>query len=211
MLTTRTSLQTALRQPGFENWTPSVDVLHLKRPRQRPVELDGEGRIAAVLILAFEHLDQTWFVLTRRNPNLSKHAGQISLPGGRQDSGESIEQTALRETHEELGIQTSNVEVLGQLNSVYIPPSDFTVYPFVGWLDQRPNWKPEPNEVAELIEVPMGDLFKKGVLDVGEVQDGDRKITAPFYLLNGHRVWGATALILSELIARCLIAQRENT
>ena len=196
---------TIQRALGLElgEWRPPFDVPHLTRPRRRPDDLPGDGRVAAVLLLVFEVQNDPWFALTRRNENLSKHAGQISFPGGRQDPGETLLETALRETQEELGIPRQQVEVLGQLNTVYIPPSDFTVHPFVGWHSKRPDWAPEPEEVAEVIESPIERLFQPDTRQTGEVRNQDHPIIAPFYAIEGHRVWGATALILCEFIERC--------
>jgi 8-oxo-dGTP pyrophosphatase MutT (NUDIX family) len=204
---TKQRITTALSLAGFENWQPRVDVPHLERPRTRPEDLPGRGRIAAVMILLYP--DQSVsesvprLVLTKRHSQLSKHAGQISFPGGRQDPGESLRQTALRETHEEIGISPNGIDVLGQLNSVYIPPSDFTVTPFVGWYSGQPSFVRAPEEVDEIIETSLTHLLDPATMVFGEVgiEDG-RTLKVPYYQLGSHRVWGATAIILSELIER---------
>ena len=199
----------ALALSGFENWQPRVDVPHLHRPRSRPQELPGQGRIAAVMIPMYAcPTDRasgtaTRLVLTKRHSNLSKHAGQISFPGGRQDRGETLEQTALRETFEEIGTSENQIEVLGQLNSIYIPPSDFTVTPFVGWYDDRPGFVRSPAEVEEIIETSLSHLLKPTTMVSGNVRIEDgRTLKVPYYQIGLHQVWGATAIILSELIER---------
>ncbi len=146
-------------------------------------------------------------VLTRRCENLNKHAGQISLPGGRQDDGECLETTALRETFEEIGVAPEQVELLGQLNPVYIPPSDFTVTPFVGWLDHRTDFVPSDLEVAEIIEVPLQKLLRPETLVIGPVRTANGSVlNVPYYQIDRHQVWGATAIILAEFIERLEVA-----
>lgn len=202
-------IKTALSIAGFENWQPRADVPPLNRPRSRPKNLPGKGRVAAVMILFYpgsrERTDDaiTHLVLTKRHAKLSKHAGQISFPGGRQDPGESLEQTALRETFEEIGIEQNQIDVLGQLNPVYIPPSDFTVTPFVGWYRQQPKFVRAPAEVDEIIETPLAHLLDPTSMVIGDIRIEDgRTLTVPHYRVGTHRVWGATAIIISELVER---------
>ena len=203
---TKQHLIDAMSFSGFENWRPKVDVPHLNRPLSRPNHLSGDGLIAAVMILVY--LDESdpgnlKLVLTKRNANLTKHASQISFPGGRQDLGETLEQTALRETEEEIGIKRNEIEVIHQLNPVYIPPSDFTVTPFVGWKPNAPKFVRSPNEVAEIIQAPVALLLDSSTLKVGTVEtDNGQVLNVPFYDIDGHRVWGATAIVLGELIER---------
>lgn len=204
----KTRITAALSLAGFENWHPRVDVPQLNRPRSRPAGLPGQGQIAAVMILMYpvssdENVPN--LVLTKRHSNLSKHAGQISFPGGRQDTGESLKQTALRETFEEIGISQNQIEVLGQLNSVYIPPSDFTVTPFVGWYDRQPKFVRSEAEVDEIIETSVAHLLDPTTMVFGDVKIEDgRTMNVPYYQVGSHQVWGATAIIVSELIERLL-------
>jgi len=199
----------ALSLSDFENWKPRVDVPQLNRPRSRPEDLPGQGRIAAVMILVYpgpasaDANSAPRLVLTKRHSNLSKHPGQISFPGGRQDPGETLKETALRETFEEIGISKNQIEVLGKLNSVYIPPSDFTVTPFVGWYDDQPDFVRSPAEVDEIIETPLAHLLKPTAMVFGDVSiENGRTLNVPYYQIGSHQVWGATAIILSELIER---------
>ena len=198
-------LAEAMSVPGFENWRPKVDVPELNRPFSRPSELDGSGRIAAIMIMVYPHDDGSRLVLTKRHANLSKHASQISFPGGRQDAGETLEQTALRETEEEIGIVASEIEVLGQLNSVYIPPSDFTVTPFVGWHAGVPIFQRSEEEVDQIIEVPIATLTDPATLVHGNiVRSSGETHRIPYYAVRDHqmehKVWGATAIMLGEFI-----------
>ena len=202
------SLIDAMSLSGFENWRPAVDVPHLNRPLCRPDDVPGVGRVAAVMILVFGDApdssdDGLKLVLTKRNANLSNHAGQISFPGGRQDEGETLEQTALRETEEEIGVARNEIEILGRLNPVYIPPSDFTVTPFVGWSSNPPHFVRSPDEVAEIIQAPISHLVDPRTLKIGDISTAKGVVkNVPFYEVNQHRVWGATAIMLGEFIER---------
>ena len=208
MLITEQSISAAMQLPGFENWRPHLDEPSLNRPKCRPVDLPGEGRSAAVLLLIYpvQHdaeESELRLVLTRRHETLTQHAGQISLPGGRRDEGEALETTALRETEEEIGVSSAAIRIFGRLNSIYIPPTDFTVAPFVGWSATQPQFVPAVAEVAEIIEVSLDHLLNPKSLGQGEVNIASGEtITVPFYQVDHHRVWGATAIILAEFVER---------
>lgn len=191
-------------QPG-EGWVSEMGSSKLNRPMARPKNLAGIGREAAVLVLTYpgEH-DQILTVLTRRKDTLQHHPGQISLPGGRRDEGESIEQTALREVEEELGVDRNSIEVFGRLNQIYIPPSDFTVTPFVGWLDTEPEFTIETEEVDQLIIFPLMTLFDPKVRRKSSVDSDAKERDVPWYSIMNHQVWGATAMILDDFSRRCL-------
>jgi 8-oxo-dGTP pyrophosphatase MutT (NUDIX family) len=155
-----------------------------------------------VLLLLFPHDDQVRFVLTRRRDNLAAHAGQISLPGGRREDGESLQETALRETYEEVGIEPQSISILGRLAPLYIPPSDFEVHPFVGWREERPAFVPQLSEVAEIIEAPLSDLLDDSSRREEVWERNGMSIQVPFFQINSHKVWGATAMVLSEFAER---------
>ena len=123
----------------------------LRRSRNRP----GQPRQAGVLILLYPAVDGLSFALIRRTQNpRDVHSGQISLPGGSQEAGETPVETALREAKEELGFNEP-VQILGSLACLYIPPSDFEVRPTVGYMDHRPEWTPDQSEVVEVLECPL--------------------------------------------------------
>ncbi len=207
----------AMAQTGFENWRPNFEARHLNRPSKRPAELDGDGRMGAVLLITFydpyDDPPQTRLILTRRHEELNNHAGQISLPGGQQDGNESLEQTALREAKEEIGLESNEIEIVGRLNQVYIPPSDFTVVPFVGWCSKMPKWVRSEREVAEIIEASVDDLLKPTSLMHGPAQIDDGRQLVAYYQVGKHRVWGATAIILNEFLLRiqAVIATNNQT
>jgi 8-oxo-dGTP pyrophosphatase MutT (NUDIX family) len=160
--------------------------------------------VGGVLLLLYCYQQTIHLVLTRRRDDLNSHAGQISFPGGRQEINETAVQTALRETEEEIGVPASSITILGELTSIYIPPSDFEVHPFVGWVNggERPSFVPEPREVAEILEVPLLHLLDPNTREVGPIPVRGATYTVPYYNANGHKVWGATAIMLSEFLER---------
>ena len=159
---------------------------------------------ASVLILLYPVDGVLTFVLMRRTEYEGVHSGQISLPGGKREDGETFEQTAIRETAEEVGV-TDPIQIIGTLTTIYVPPSDFEIHPFVGVLPARPIWKADPVEVAEIIEVPLHLLLDDGIKGTEDWIRYGKPFTVRFYRLGDrseHKVWGATAIILSELETR---------
>ena len=172
------------------------------RPDQIAVMLNPPAcKQAGVLILLYPLDGQLCFPLTKRPESVEYHKGQISLPGGSQENGESLYQTALREAQEEVGVAADSVELVGQLSQLYVPPSNFCIRPFVGYVAQRPNFEIEAVEVAELIEAPLGALFDPATARVEDWEIRGGVWPIPFYQFGPHKVWGATAMILSEFAA----------
>ena len=167
----------------------------------RPPDNDVSPRQGGVLLLLYPHQGWLHLVLTRRTETLEDHKGQISLPGGRREGNEPIEQTALREVQEELGVAPGAVEVLGTLTPLYIPPSDFRITPLVGRANSRPDWRPDSIEVAEVLEVSLCHLADPSTVQEAIQQRGELTVQVPYFLVHGHRVWGATAMVLSEFLA----------
>lgn len=183
-----------LRQPEFDSEAAQLKMAPHPRPLRRALYTEGLPRLAATLLLLYPKAGELHFILTRRPDTLTKHPGQISLPGGRQESGETFIQAALRETCEEVGI-CGDIEVIGSLAGLYIPPSDYQVYPFVGYHSETPDTTLQPTEVVEIIETPLAWL-----LDDGRKEEGEgRSFRYRWYNIKGHRVWGATAIMLSEM------------
>jgi 8-oxo-dGTP pyrophosphatase MutT (NUDIX family) len=174
------------------------------RKMTRPLQMDGPPRYGGVLLLLFCKEKQLHIVLTRRCDQLASHAGQVSFPGGKNEPAESLLETALRETEEEIGIPAVKLEILGMLSPIYIPPSDFEVHPFVAWFSdgKRPLFKASVDEVAEIIEAPLATLLDPES-QVEEIWDfGNYQMEVPFFAVQDHKVWGATAVMLSEFIER---------
>ena len=172
-------------------------------PRHRnlmPPE-DATPRLAGVLILLYPFDDSLYMVLTRRTEDLATHRGQISLPGGGLKAGETPEDAALREAREELGIVTDQMTVMGELTPLYIPPSNYLIHPVVAYLSARPTFAPDSGEVAELLEVPLSVLFAADTRAEETWEIRGMPTLVPFYRLAGHKVWGATAMVLAEFTA----------
>jgi 8-oxo-dGTP pyrophosphatase MutT (NUDIX family) len=127
------------------------------------------------------------------------HSGQISLPGGRFEVTDiDLRRTALRETHEEIGIDPSAVTLIGQLTELYIPPSNYLVQPFVGFMNGTPAFKPQPEEVERIIEIPVTPLLENNNLVLKEIKVGAELFAAPSFVIGDTTIWGATAMILNE-------------
>jgi len=158
-------------------------------------------RHAGALILLYQHNSAWYFPLTRRTESVETHKGQISLPGGSQEDSETLQETALREAQEEIGTDPAQIEVLGALSPVYIPPSNFCLHPFVGYTQHRPEFKTFAGEVAELIEAPLAALLDPANAREEEWIFQGQARRVPFYQIGQHKVWGATAIVLAEFEA----------
>ena len=169
----------------------------------KPGEFPSDARRAAGLLLLYPGHRGASIPLTVRASGLRRHAGQISLPGGATDPGETLGQAALREAQEEIGVDPARVRVLGELTPVYVLVSGFTLHPIVGITDERPSFAPAANEVQEIIEVSIADLQDASAIRHGTRTREGLAIEYPYFDLMGHQVWGATAMILGEFI--CLL------
>lgn len=185
----------------------AMDAQRLMAPQPRSIRrstiLPGQPRKASVLLLLYPGRDGLHFALTRRahNPH-DVHSGQISLPGGAREDGETPVDTALRETREEIGVTDDAIELLGALTCLYIPPSDFEVSPYVGYASFHPAWRPGMSEVVEVLEVKLAWLLDDTRKITEDWHFNDRVLRVPWYNFHNHKVWGATAIILSEFEQR---------
>ena len=173
-----------------------------------------DSRQAGVLILLYPQPDALHFVLTRRTETLRGHSGQISFPGGKRDPEDnSFVDTALRETCEELGLcgrELREITILGQLSTLYIPPSDFEVFPVVAALPYQPVFQPNPAEVAQVFSVSLTALLDAR-LKQSEYRDfKGQRVLIPYYAFHDQIVWGATAIMLSELEGRLRATLPQN-
>jgi 8-oxo-dGTP pyrophosphatase MutT (NUDIX family) len=185
---------------------PGIPAQLTMAPEPRPghkayFEVEDTCRKAGVLLLLYPKGGQLRILLTRRTERVNHHRGQISLPGGERHPGESLEATALREAAEELGIDLGAVRVLGKLTPLYIPPSNFCIYPLVAALPGPLEFRPQPDEVAEVIEPPVDGLADPARLGRETWHYGGQDHEVPFYGYEGHKIWGATAMVLAELLA----------
>lgn len=178
---------------------------HRVEELQRRLSPPSDAKTACVLLSLWQEKGSWKTALIRRTENpRDRHSGQISFPGGRHDPGDlSFANTALREAQEEIGIQPENVLILGALTELYIPVSNFSVYPFIGVLKEAPDFQLQPGEVEEVF-APSLDYFQnpasRSTADV--LVGGQLKVKeVPCFMVADRPVWGATAMILSEFLA----------
>lgn len=171
------------------------------------MEYFKEGSInsnqSAILICLYPHLNSIYTVLMLRPSEQGAHSDQVSFPGGRFEEGDgSLEMTAVREAQEEVGIEPSSLEMIGKLTPVYIPVSNYLVHPFVAASLTRPEFSMNKKEVRQIIETEITPFLDNAIKHRGIFESGLRiEIEAPFYEVQEHKIWGATAMILSELEA----------
>ena len=162
---------------------------------------DNQPRMASVLMLFYPKNDKAHLVLIVRNSYKGIHSAQIAFPGGKYElEDENFAVTALRETHEEVGIHPDKIEILKPFTELYIPPSNFMVHPFLGISKEELVFVLEPAEVANIIELPLSTFLDDAiVIDTNLSTSYADNITVPAFKIEEHIVWGATAMMLSEL------------
>lgn len=186
---------------------PAVDA-HLKMaPLERVVSLKNNSignknpRTAAVLMLCYPKDGKTHLVLIVRNSYQGVHSAQIAFPGGKYEEEDAdYVTTAIRETYEEVGIHPNKIEIVKSFTEVYIPPSNFMVHPFLGICREEISFIPDPLEVAGIIELPITTFLSDTIVIETELNTSyANAIKVPAFEIENHIVWGATAMILSEL------------
>jgi 8-oxo-dGTP pyrophosphatase MutT (NUDIX family) len=193
-----------LRQ-GFERQLPGAAAQLTMAPEYRHelsfLSVAGKKcRDAAVLVLMVPVEGAASLVFTLRHSRLLHHAGQISFPGGRRDPGETLVQAAVREAWEEVGLE-EKADIIGQLTPLYVPPSNFCVYPFVAAIDHLPPLRPHEAEVEAILYVPVSSLLDPQTRSRSFRELPGRTGWVPYFDLDGRQLWGATAMILAELLA----------
>ena len=164
-------------------------------------EPNANTRKGGVLILLYPDTNNLYLPLILRPIDSSVHSGQVALPGGKKDQeDQDIIDTALRETWEEIGVKVDRSQVIGQLSPMFIPPSNFLVYPTVAAIDHLPEFEPSPHEVAQLIRLNLPDFISNDNRKIKEIQTKYMKAKVPCYEVGEYTIWGATAMILSEFL-----------
>jgi 8-oxo-dGTP pyrophosphatase MutT (NUDIX family) len=164
-------------------------------------QLDAHGRTeAAVLVPMHGWPDNPGLVFTERRGDLSRHAGEISFPGGQRDDGEELLDTALREAHEEIGLSPDRVEIVGALPPIGTFVTNYKVHPFVGLIEEGMNFEPNPSEVESVLVASLDDL--EAAYEKRRLVRRGVPIKTDTYLIADNLIWGATARILGLLLER---------
>ena len=196
--TAKIRLQLAKELPG----AVAHEGMNPKSPLRQMITPNEKTRKSAVLILFYPYQNKIFVPLILRPAYDGVHASQMAFAGGRHErTDENLTRTALREAQEEIGIKATDVEILGQLSELFIPPSNFFVLPVVGSINYRPDFYPDPREVERVFEVPLQVLANDSIRGITTVQTKGYEFEAPFYGIEGHKIWGATALMIAELLA----------
>lgn len=189
-------LQTEL--PGFSAHSKMLP------PGRRLKVLEDEVsqvRLSSVLVLLYQESGKLYTCLTRRPSTMKHHPGQISFPGGKVEKEDaSAEMTALREANEEVGICSENIEILGKLSDLYVEVSRFSIQPYVAWSNFKPDFILNYSEVEQLILFPVSEFVINEVIAETELETVTGNLRVKYYSYDGEIIWGATAMILSELI-----------
>ncbi|MFK7805951.1 MAG: CoA pyrophosphatase [Anaerolineae bacterium] len=199
MSITREQLKHALNLPDFDPIPVRLPMVPSDRALAPP---PAEHRLGAVLAIFYPADDDLNVILLKRPTNMRNHPGQIAFPGGRMDEGETFEQTAIRETWEEIGVAADKFSIVGRIDPLYIPPSRFYVHCFAAWADTRPEYVPSPAEVETILEIPHTHFLDEANRDKSEQDFGFGKIIVPYFTFNEHKIWGATSVMLFELANR---------
>jgi len=204
MLLTKTELIQKLSKP-----LPGVTA-HIKMaPEHRAHELLSYkddiqfAKKSAVLILFYHDEEVLKMIVIRRSKYVGVHSGQIAFPGGRyEEEDRHVQTTALREIHEEIGIPENKIEILGRLSDIYVPPSNFLISVFVGYLAEKPVYKLQEREVDEVIEIPFTEFFNPTVVKYKDFYVNSIKAVsnAPYFDVTNAEIWGASAMVISELL-----------
>ncbi len=172
------------------------------RPRLTKEDIAGMNpRVSGVMVLLYEKNNELNLVFTQRRMYEGVHSGQMSFPGGKKDEADKdLTETALRETWEEVGVEKEQIELIGELSELYIPPSNFIVQPIVGFAKNISSFNPHEVEVEKVVEIPLAFFLDNRNINMQtEIKVfGGTTVKVPAYHFEGHVIWGATAIILSE-------------
>ena len=160
-----------------------------------------DAKKSGVLLLLYPKNDEIYICFIRRTSDGYAHSGQISFPGGKAEpSDKNIIATALRECHEEVGVNPKEIQVIGKMTNLYIPVSNFMVNPILGITNKTPNFTINKSEVAYMIEVPLYTFLDNTIRKEKEMRKDGYTFSAPYYEIGEDHIWGASSMIMSELI-----------
>ncbi|ADQ79973.1 NUDIX hydrolase [Paludibacter propionicigenes WB4] len=204
MLFSKTELKQKFQQP----LPGTASHLKMAPPNRAKELLEKENHLltarqSAVMVLLFPSNNRLQAIYIKRSEYDGVHSGQIAFPGGKQEKTDpGFEATALRETFEEIGVTADKIEIIGQLSDLFIPPSNFIVKPFVGYCTHQPAYKLDPREIQAVVEIDLADFYSENRIFEKEFSTGTagKTIKAPYFAINGIEIWGATAMITSELL-----------
>jgi 8-oxo-dGTP pyrophosphatase MutT (NUDIX family) len=181
---------------------PGKRAQYLMAPNDRDFkEIKNEIRIAAVMIILHKKTKKYYLTLIKRQEYDGPHSGQISFPGGKYEKkDENLLQTAIRETKEEIGVRINKTDVIGKLTPLLIPVSSIMVHPFIAFVERLDNYVLQKKEVNDVIEISLDDLLNPKNIKKDIKTRENKKIIIPYFYIKNCKIWGATAMILSELI-----------
>jgi len=190
-----------LKLPGEEAQHKLAPILRIKELDEIDIATKKPNKAGVMAVFYPNKSDKTNFILILRKTYKGVHSNQVGFPGGRLEIfDKSLEHTALRETEEEVGIPKEEVEIVKKLTKLYIPPSNFWVHPYVGLIEKTPNLVPQISEVEKILEINIDEfLDEKNLIKQKLSTSYANNIEVPAFSLNGHVVWGATAMMLNEL------------
>ena len=184
--------------PGQDAHDKMASESRLKFKMPSPNERTRES---AVLILFYPAENQIFIPLILRPQYDGVHGGQMAFPGGRvEKEDENLIRTAMREAQEEIGVRLTDIEVIGQLTKLFIPPSNFYVQPVIGYMNHKPDFYPDAREVDKVIEITLEEIINPTIIGHKTLNVRGVEVDAPFYQIQEHTVWGATAMMISELL-----------
>lgn len=193
--------------PGKPAQAPLKPYLKINKHLDAPVL--PNSKIGAVMSLIYPVNDIPHLLVIERTSYDGVHSGQLAFPGGKMEqSDKTFLDTALRETQEEVGIHPQDIQIIGPLTEVYVLASNFMVHPYVGILQQAPLLLPDSKEVANTLEIPLSTFFVPDILKVKPMKSAmGMTLMAPYYDIEGRTLWGATAMMISEL---CTVIRQRN-
>lgn len=190
-----------LKLPGEEAQHKLAPILRIKELEETDIATKNPNMAGVMVVFYPNESDKTNFILILRKTYKGVHSNQVGFPGGRMEIfDKNLKHTALRETEEEVGIPQEKVEIVKKLTKLYIPPSNFWVHPYVGLIEKTPILVPQISEVEKILEINIDELLNdKSLIKQKLSTSYASNIEVPAFSLSGHIVWGATAMMLSEL------------